>query len=297
MKLRPAGKYGLLMVFPALIYVAIFTIYPFANAVYLSVIRYKLWQPQTIGKFVGSGNFLAVISNPYFIECLINTLLFTFLCVILIVSTAVGVSFLLNEDFKGVNIVRFLILIPWALPPAAAGLVWLRIFESFGWVNRFLILLGALDEPVYLITANRLSQIPLAMIAQLWQQLPFCSILLMAAQQIVPRDMIDSSLVDGASSFQRFRYVILPYIRNIVLVITAWEALLAFTNYDVLYTFSGGTWGLLSFYVFAEAFQWGNLGNAAALSLILATVSLAGLLLIFMIISPKKIYEYTFTAE
>jgi len=285
---------GILMILPVLALVGFFTIYPFSYAIYLSLVKYIVFEPQSIGKWIGLKNYAGVLSSYYFPEAVLNTLVFTVLSVVTIVVLAIGVSLALNEQFKGVGIVRFLILIPWAIPSASAGLMWRWIFHSYGWINKILVPLGILHEPIYFLGRGRLVEVFLIMIAQVWQQLPFCVVILMATLQLVPKELLDSAQVDGANAWQRFRHVTFPFIRIAVVILAAFQAMLAITVYDVVYVFSGGLWGMISYYAFSESFLLGDFGRGAALSITIGITILIVILVILRVLPGQKIYRYSF---
>jgi len=291
---KPHERTGILMILPVLALVGFFTIYPFSYAIYLSVVKYVIFEPQNIGKWIGLKNYAGVISSHYFSEAVLNTLVFTILSVVTIVVLAIGVSLALNEQFKGVGIVRFLILIPWAIPSASAGLMWRWIFHSYGWINKILVPLGILHEPIYFLGRGRLVEVFLIMIAQVWQQLPFCVVILMATLQLVPKELLDSAQVDGANAWQRFRHVTFPFIRIAVVILAAFQAMLAITVYDVVYVFSGGLWGMISYYAFSESFLLGDFGRGAALSITIGITILIVILVILRVLPGQKIYRYSF---
>jgi multiple sugar transport system permease protein len=284
-------------ILPTLILVGFFTLYPFFYAIYTSLSKYVVYEPHTIGLFIGLKNYEEVVNSTYFTEALINTLLFTVVSVLVIVGTALALALVLNQNLKGMSIVRVVMLIPWAIPPAAAGLIWRFMFQSFGWVNKVLVDLGLWKEPFYFLSAPRSVQILFAVIAQMWQQLPFCILLMLAVLQLVPKDIIDSSELDGATGFARLRHVTLPYLKSAIAVVAAFQAILALTTYDMVYTFAGGTYGLISYYAFAEMFQWGNFGHGAALAVILAIMTLLVILIILRVVPPEKLYRYSFAGE
>jgi len=292
--LKPQERTGILMILPVLALVGFFTIYPFSYAIYLSFVKYVIFEPQNIGKWVGIKNYAGVISSYYFPEAVSNTLVFTVLSVVTTVILAIGVSLALNEQFKGVGIVRFLILIPWAIPSASAGLMWRWIFHSYGWINKILVPLGIITEPVYFLGRGRLVEVLLIMIAQVWQQLPFCVVILMATLQLVPKELLDSAHVDGANAWQRFRHVTFPFIRIAVVILAAFQAMLAITVYDVVYVFSGGLWGMISYYAFSESFLLGDFGRGAALSITIGITILIVILVILRVLPGQKIYRYSF---
>jgi len=292
--MRPQERTGILMILPVLALVGFFTIYPFSYAIYLSFVKYVIFEPQNIGKWIGLKNYAGVLSSYYFSEAVLNTLVFTVLSVVTIVILAIGVSLALNEQFKGVGIVRFLILIPWAIPSASAGLMWRWIFHSYGWVNKILVPLGIIPEAIYFLGRGRLIEVGLIMIAQVWQQLPFCVVILMATLQLVPKELLDSAQVDGANAWQRFRHVTFPFIRIAVLILAAFQAMLAITVYDVIYVFTGGLWGMISYYAYSESFLLGDFGRGAALSITIAITILIVILIILRILPGQKIYRYSF---
>jgi multiple sugar transport system permease protein len=286
-----------LFVLPVLIIVGFFTIYPFFHAISMSLVKYVIYEPQLIGTFAGLKNYEEIINSSYFSEAIINTLVFTAVSVVVIVGIALTLALILNQGLKGSNLVRVVMLIPWAIPPAAAGLIWRFMFQSFGWINKIFVDLGVWSEPYYFLAAPRSIQIIFAVVAQMWQQLPFCILLILAVLQLVPRDILDSSELDGATGLSRLRYVILPYLKSGIAVVAAFEAILALTTYDMVYTFAGGTYGLISYYTFAEMFQWGNFGHGAALAVVLAVMTLMVILIILKIIPPQRLYRYSFSGE
>ena len=288
---------GYYMVLPATLLVGLFTIYPFAEAIYLSFVKYITYKPDEIGVFVGFGNFIGAIQESFFAESVLNTLWFTGISVLVITLAGLGVAMVLSQKFKGASLVTSIMLVSWAIPPATAGLMWRHMLQSTGWINKILVDLGVWQSPVYFLSMPKVVQILFAVVAQLWQQLPFATLLLLATMQLVPKSVLDSAAMDGAGGFSKFKDVILPFIRPAVLVVAAFEAFLALTNYDLVFTFAGGQFGLISYYAFAELFNYNNFGYGAAMSVILAGMSLLVIFIILRIVPPEKLYRYSFTGE
>ncbi len=296
-KKRRRDLTGYYMILPALLLVGVFTIYPFAQAFYLSFVNYVTYKPENIGTFAGLSNYFGVSGESFFLESVINTFAFTAVATSLTVLLALGLATLLNQKFRGSNIVTSLMLISWAAPPASAGLIWRYMFQSTGWINKVLVDSGIWKEPVYFLASPKAIQILLAVVAQLWQQLPFASLLILASMQLIPRSLLDSAELDGAGSLSRFRDMILPFLKPAILVVAAFEAFLALTSYDLVFSFAGGEFGLISYYSFAELFSYNNFGYGAALSVILALMSIVVIVVILRIVPPKKLYRYSFTGD
>lgn len=290
-------KLGFYLTLPALIFVAIFTFYPFGYAFYSSFTKNIIYRPEEIGDFNGLGNYASVVNSSYFASAVQNTLIFSVASAVLIVVLAVAVASMLNNKYRGLGMVRFLIFIPWAIPPAAAGVIWRQMLQPSGWFNKILGVFGVVDEPVYFLATDQSLLVLFAVAAQLWQQMPFAVLLLTAVFLLIPKEVIEAASVDGASGLRLFREIIFPYLKTVVPILLAFEALIALNTYDLVYTFTGGVWGLLSYYAFAEGFNFGNLGNGSALSIILAliTLGLIGVILIFL--PPEKMYRYSFVGD
>ncbi len=290
-------RVGFLLTLPVLFLVAAFTIYPFAYAFYSSFVKNLIYRPSEIGLWNDLGNYASVVGSSYFLPAIQNTLIFTVAATTAIVVIALAVTELLNNKFKGAGLMRFLIFIPWAIPAAAAGVIWRQMFQPSGWLNKVLALFGVIDGPVYFLAQDQSVLVLLAVLAQLWQQLPFCVLLLTAVYQLIPNEVLDSALVDGARGFRLFRKITFPYLKTALVILVAFEALLALNTYDLVYTFTGGVWGLISYYSFAEGFNFGNLGNGAALSVIVALITLGLVAVILFFLPPEKMYRYSFLRE
>jgi ABC-type sugar transport system permease subunit len=296
-KKRRSDRTGYYMILPALIVVGLFTIFPFAEAIYLSLVNYITYKPGQIGSFAGLNNYAGVARESFFVQSVVNTFLFTAVSTAIIVVIGLGIATVLNQRFRGASIVTSVMLVSWAVPPAAAGLMWRFMFQSSGWVNRILIGLGLLKEPIYFLGAPQVVQILYAVVVQVWQQLPFAVLLLLATMQLVPRGIMDSAEIDGARSLSKFRDIVFPFLKPAILVVAAFEAFLALTTYDLVYSFAGGEFGLISYYTFAEMFTYSNFGYGAALAVILALMSMVVILVILRIVPPNKLYRYSFTGE
>src|SRR2546426_1381327 len=243
------------MILPATFLVGLFTIYPFAQAIYLSFVKYITYKPDEIGVFVGLGNFIGATQESFFAESVLNTLWFTGISVLVITLAGLGVAMVLSQKFKGASLVTSIMLVSWAIPPATAGLMWRHMLQSTGWINKILVDLGVWQSPVYFLSMPKVVQILFAVVAQLWQQLPFATLLLLATMQLVPKSVLDSAAMDGAGGFSKFKDVILPFIRPAGIGGGAFLGLLSPTKYDLVFTLSGGQVWLVFFFSFSLLFN------------------------------------------
>lgn len=269
-------RYPIEWVFPVLLLVVLFTAYPVAYTIWTSLHGVLLILPVT--PFVGFDNYFNVIESPYFWESLRNTLWFTLISVPLIIVVGFAVARLLLAKFVGRAVVRSVVILPWVLPGAVAGAVWMWIFHpSWGILNLILYEFGIIDSYIGWLTEPTLAKVSV-IVAHVWMQFPFAGILLMAALLAIDRQLYEAAEIDGASAFQRFRHVTLPHIKPMVVILCVYESLIGLTTYDLTYGLTAGGPGtattLISQHIWKESFQMLNFGNGAALAFIMMLLSL-----------------------
>jgi ABC-type sugar transport system permease subunit len=275
------ARSGVLMTLPALLVVAIFTLYPFWYALNESV---HLSSPILGRRFTGLENYRAVLTSPYFLDAARTTLIFAAIAVPLLVVLGVLVALLLNERFPGNTVLRAGMLLPWAIPASVVGVIWKWVFlDSWGALNAGLYSLGLIDGYISWLTTPWLARLAVV-VAFTWSQLPLVSILLLAALQAIPDELYEAAAIDGASAVTRFLAVTLPGIRPMLVIVTLYQILMALNVFDITYAMTGGGPGtatsLLTYYIWAETFKMLNFGNGAALAVLIALIALAFIVLI-----------------
>jgi len=279
---------GVLMVLPVVLLIALFTLYPFGQAVYDSM---RLTSPFFPGRFVGLDNFRNVIGSTYFADAVRVTLTFTALAVPVTVLASLLISLLLNERFAGNTALRAAMLLPWALPASITGIVWKWMFlDSWGAINVGLYELGVVDKYIAWLTSPRLAMMAVV-VAFMWAQTPLAATLLLIAVQRVPHELYDAASLDGAATTVRFRDITLPAIQPTLVIVTLYQILMAFTTFDITYALTHGGPGtattMLTYFTWAESFKMLNFGSGAALAIL---VSLASVLVITVLLRamPKE---------
>ncbi len=283
---RDLSPYPIGWLFPVLILVAVFTVYPFGYAIWNSLFQILLILP--VKPFVGIKNYIDVASSIYFREALFNTLLFAAITAPITVVIALGVARLLLTKFVGRSIVRAVVLLPWAMPGAVSGIIWVWIFHGqWGILNAVLLRLGIISSYVLWLDQPILAKFSV-MVAHIWTQIPFASILLMAALSIINREIYEAAEVDGASPVRRLFSITLPQIKGMMLIALIYESIMGLTSYDQTYSMTGGGPGgattLLSYYIWAESFKMLQFGRGAALGVIMAVITLVLILMIMRVV-------------
>ena len=279
---RRSGRLGnqftraaIIMIMPTAVLVGLFTFYPYFYAIWGS---FQTLSPILPPKFAGLSNYSQVITSSYFAGTVRNTLVFAVIAVPVIVALGTAVASLVNQQFRGGIALRAILLLPWAIPTAISGVIWKGVFaDSWGALNAVLYSLGLISDYIDWLTRPTLAMATV-IVAHVWTQFPMAAVLILAAMQAISEELYDAAAIDGASVWQRFRYVTIPNIKAMLIVVSLYEILVALTAFDITYGLTGGGPGtattLISYFTWAETFRMLNFGRGAALSVIIALVSI-----------------------
>jgi multiple sugar transport system permease protein len=269
-------------VLPALVVIVLFTIYPVIYALRISVYQYILTKPN-FHPFVGFDNFQNVITSYYFKTALLNTAIYTIAAVVGVILFGLIVGNLLNSKIRSVNVLKLIILLPWAIPAVVAGLMWKWILNSdFGIFNGLLYSLGLIKSYIPFLADPFLAKVSLIM-AHIWKEGPLAAIFILAGLQLIPNELYEAAKMDGGGGLRLYRFITLPLLRPILLVVLVYETMTAILTFDIVYVMTGGGPGdstaLISWFAYSEIYKSLNLGNGIALSIIIALITLVLIIL------------------
>ena len=269
------SRFPTLWLLPTLLLVAAFTVFPIAHALWTSVHQVMLLFPEE--DFVGLDNYRTVVMGEYFGVALKNSLLFTAFSAPIVVAIGTASALFLNRQFPGVGALRSIVLLPWVLPGAISAVLWTWVFHpSWGVINTLLRKLHVIGSSIPWLSDPNLAFVSVT-VAHIWTQLPFTIVLVMASLSTLNREVIEAAEIDGASPMQRFVHIIVPHIKAILVVLLIYNALTAFTTYDIVYAMTGGGPGtattLLSFQIWKESFSMYDFGAGSAVAFIVVAIS------------------------
>lgn len=264
----------ILLALPAYGTIALLVGVPAFGSLWLSLHQWKITTFKDGVPFVGIENYAAAIGNPAFIHSITLTIGFTLaaLCVELVLGTLLAV--LLDRELRGGGVLRALALLPLFVTNVVIGLIF-RILLSydFGIVNWFGSLFGL--GPVPWLGDPVLSFWTLVAV-DAWNTSSFVALLVLAGLRALPKEPMESALVDGAGTWARFRYVTLPLLRPVIAVAALWRTIDLFRIFDVVFSLTGGGPGdateTASIFVYRYALGPLNLGLASAMSYIILAV-------------------------
>ena len=263
--------FGLAMVTPALMVLVFVLLYPAMVALQSSFFRIvTVTRKET---FVGLHNYATLLQDPKFWEAFENSVVWSVGAISTQMVFGIAVALVLHKSIRGRSFVRGLVLFPYLVPAIVAVLIWRWVFsDTVGVANWFLVdFLQIIDQPVPWFDPGWV--MGSIIIMSLWKYLPYWALFILARLQTLPPELIDAAKIDGASSWQRFRYITLPWIMPVVIVLLVLRSIWAFNEFDMVYLPAGGgplfETTTIPVYIRRVAFEYGDMGHAAAVAMVM----------------------------
>jgi multiple sugar transport system permease protein len=258
--------FALLLLAPCLAAVLGLIGYPYLYLGYIS-----LFDAQ--GQFTPSA-FWDTVTDPYFSNGLKISAIFTVVSVMGTTLLGLALAFLVDVVGKGERLWRTLFIVPFMIPTVVATMAWKILFQpAFGLAPYLLGLAGF--PSIDFLGSGRIA-LWSTLLVNLWIAFPFPFIVFAAAIKALPREPFESARIDGASTWQTFRYLTFPFIRPIVLLVVIFRTVWSFQEFEEIYILTRGGPGTstLNLYVlaFLEAFLWAKLNIASVIILIMAII-------------------------
>ena len=268
---------GIAYLAPALIFVLAFTVYPLGQMIWMSLHNWSLIAPP---RFVGLANYERAFGDRQFWVSFVFTLKYTALITPVLIVVGYLLALLTAQNSPLRRFTRTVVFIPVVIGLGVSSLLWYWLFSTdFGLVNRALIDLGLVSDPVLWLGVDADRSNLAIIISVVWKVIGFGMILFVGAIQAIPPDAIEAAVVDGASYRLRLVGVILPLTLRTILLVTLVSVIGSLLAFDQFYLMTAGQpqneTATSVFYVYLSSFPYLKLGYGAALSLVLAGTILA----------------------
>jgi multiple sugar transport system permease protein len=261
---RRRSSIAFFMTLPLILVIGGLVVWPAGYAMWLATLNRRMTS------FIGLGNFEILLESETFRMVIFQSVFFAVIAVIAKALIGFWLAHMLHHiPTKGQRKWRGMLLVPWVIPPALSTLGWWWMFEptysSINWVlNIFAVpAVPWLGEPWW----ARISVI----IVNVWYGAPFFMIMYLAALKSVPEQLYEAAAIDGATSWQRLRYVTLPMMRNIISITVLFSLIVTFANYDIVRVLTNGgprdLTHVFASYAFQVGILSGNIPRGAAVSL------------------------------
>ncbi len=278
---------GTLLLLPTLLVMALFTVYPLLDGLRMAFTNENLLRGTS--KFVGAGNFIRLFSDDVFWMSLYHSVVLTAVVVALQFVLGLILAWAMNQDLPGMSFFKSIIMASWVIPVAATVIMFKFMAQpDIGLINIILKSIG-FDKLNRYWFGDLNFAFPFIILLHLWRNVPFYGIAFLAAMQAVPRSFYEAAEIDGANAWDKFRFITLPGIRNMIIVMVTIHVLWTFNNFDFVFLATGGgpvnATDVLPVYVYRQSWNSYTVGYAASIG----TVMLIILMIYFAIY--MRIYE------
>lgn len=247
-----------LFILPGILFLLVFMIYPIGYNLYLSFQNVTIMNLTGEHVFVGLSNYRTIFEDEIFFKSLVNSVIFTVLCIVFQFTIGFALAIFFNRQFPGRNIFRSLMLIAWMLPMVITGTLYSWLFAGdHGLINYFLLLLGIIDQPIYWLSESSTALFSV-IIANIWVGVPFNMIILLAGLQGVPDELYEAAKIDGASRYRQLVHITIPLLKPTILILLILGIIYTFRVFDLIFIMTGGgpshASTVLPFYAYELAF-------------------------------------------
>jgi multiple sugar transport system permease protein len=266
------SHFGTLSMIPAIVGLAGVLVYPAIVSIYWSFTNKSILKNTT--DFIGLKNFIFLVENGELWVSLRNGLVYTTATICLQIIWGVGLALMLDRFLKEKvsKVFRLFFMIPWTFPVIVTVLVWSWLYNDSGIFSTILFRLHVIKEPMSFL-ASKLTAMPAIIFVHSWTGVPLMMMSTLAGLQTIPQDEYDVARLEGASSLQTFKYVIIPNISRIMQVIIVLRCVWIFNNFNLIFLLTGGGPGTSTqnLPIIAYRYAWNTMemGKSSAVSVVM----------------------------
>ena len=264
---------------PAGVLLLLFLTYPLGLGTWLGFTDTKIGRD---GRWIGLDNFAHLVGDTVAQLSLFNTLFYTFVASVLKFALGLWLALLLNRHLPFKAFIRAIVLLPFIVPTALSAIAFWWMYDSqFSVISWALTKMGIIDRYIDFLGEPWLARLS-TIAANVWRGVPFVAICLLAGLQTIPPSLYEAAALDGATPWQRFRFVTLPLLTPIIAVVMTFSVLFTFTDFQLIYVLTRGgplnSTHLMATLSFQRAIPGGSLGEGAALATLMIPFLLAAIL-------------------
>ncbi|UOF88741.1 sugar ABC transporter permease [Fodinisporobacter ferrooxydans] len=260
---------GYLYLTPVFLWVLIFMLFPMGYVIYLSFYKWNFVSSEK--HFVGLGNYVSLLHDPEFLGSLNHTFEFTVVSVLVTIVMSLIIALLLNQQIKGIGILRSIFYSPVVVSMIAAAMVWSFLYDpQYGSINNILHIMGIsgphwLDDPHWALIS--------IVIMTVWKNMGYYAVIYLAALQGISNSYYEAAALDGANRWKVFRFITWPLLMPATLLIAVMGIINSFQVFGQIYVMTqGGPVGstnVIVYYLYEKAFQFFEMGYASAVGFVL----------------------------
>lgn len=263
-------KIAYLFVLPMALLMVGLILWPFINSIILSTTAFNFTNGETT--YVGMRNFERLLRNSDFWLSMGNTVNFTAWSLSIKFIVGMTIAMVLHSRVPWKNVIAAIMLLPWIVPEIVTALAWKSIYDPlFGGLNPILQGLGLIKQPLGWLSDPNMAMGSVIAV-NVWKGIPFFTLLLLAGLKAIDNEQLEAAEVDGANAVQRFRYVTLPGLKYVIIVVLLLSFISTFNQFGLIFLMTGGgpsgatkLYSILAYEKAIGSLQYGP-GSAIALS-------------------------------
>lgn len=290
--MRKQALVGWLLLAPSLCLLGGLVVFPVLYNVWLSLFDKHAFMP--VQTFVGLRHYRYFASDPEFWSSFYYGCVYAGATMVLQLGVGVPAALLLNEAFRGRNLLRGVVLFPYMIPTIVAVILWKWLLnDSYGLVNYLLLQSGAARTPVAWLGPDHI--MTALIVTSVWQFFPFVVVTYLARLQTIAPELYEAATVDGASAWRRFLHVTLPQTASVLFVIVLLRSIWMFTKFDTVWLLAGEG-GVsryvrtLPVYAYSRSFTYLQAGMGASLAVIMFAMLLAATAIYFRLFRTEEVF-------
>jgi len=248
-------------------FLILFLAYPLGLGVWMSFTDVRIGRP---GVFIGLENYEWLWEDGVFWLSVFNTLLYTTVASVIKFALGLYLALLLNRNMPFKAMIRAAVLIPFIVPTVLSAIAFWWIYDSqFSIISWSLIKLGVINQNINFLGDSTWARISV-IVANIWRGVPFVAITLLAGLQTVSPSLYEAATLDGATNWQRFRYITYPLLTPIIAVVMTFSVLFTFTDFQLIWALTRGgpvnATHLMATLSYQRGILSGRLGEGAAVA-------------------------------
>ena len=279
--INSSSLFGAALILPGVLLLLLFYLYPLLYSLYISFHDFRLIRPD-LTEFVGIRNYFVIFLDDEFLNAFFNTLIYVGIALPFELVIGLFLALALDKITRGKNLIRAFLIIPQFIAPLAMGFIWKFMYnDDLGIINSLLRNVGMERPPLWI--ADPSISLYSCIIVEIWACVPIFMLLLSAGLTTLSTEIIDAAKIDGANAYHRFRYIILPHLKPIILVTLLIRGMDSFRIFDLIYGLTQGgpamSSDVLSLYMYRSGMLDRQFGYSAS----------AGWIMVFMMLIASYI--------
>lgn len=292
---RQTTAFAYRIILPSILFVIVFVTLPLLYSLYISIQEYKYGVPT--GKIIWMQNYIDIFTKPTVAPGFYNSLVITFKFTIVAVAVVMVISFLIalliDQVFKGSNLIKIALLLPYAIPGAVSAVIWNWIYDpNFGVLNGLLSMLGIIDKYIS-IASNPDWALWGIMFAYVWKIVPYSTFLISAGLSTIPKSIYEAALLDRSGPIRTFFKVTVPIIMPVIQMVLVIQTIFALVlHFGLVFVITQGGPGdatrTLAWLIYKETFTFTRFGRGAAMALILSIIMIIFIYVYLVVLNPDR---------